>query len=313
MKPLVIFHANCADGFGAAWAAHTKIPDAEFVPCQYGQSKIDPIDLELVSDGKRYPITDRDVYVLDFSFPKEQIYALNRTCDHMIWLDHHRTAFFDFTGSPPEDIPSERFTQAQLDERFCTIVLDNHLSGAMLAWQHFRGFLSPPEFLQNIQDRDLWRFKLPRTRAVCLAIKELIPNDFEAWDKLQEFAEYENLAFEGDLLLRVMNNRVDRAVNRDLKAVSLLTGSSTSMSRRIHKGLAANVVNDISEIGNAIAQKSGTYSLTFFVQGDEVICSLRSLGDYDVSVIAKAYGGGGHKNAAGFKMPIWKFFDEVWS
>ena len=29
--------------------------------------------------------------------------------------------------------------------------------------------------------------------------------------------------------------------------------------------------------------------------------SLRSKGDFDVSIIAKAFGGGGHKNAAGFE------------
>ena len=32
----------------------------------------------------------------------------------------------------------------------------------------------------------------------------------------------------------------------------------------------------------------------------KVRVSLRSEGDYDVSGIAKRYGGGGHKNAAGF-------------
>jgi nanoRNase/pAp phosphatase (c-di-AMP/oligoRNAs hydrolase) len=34
------------------------------------------------------------------------------------------------------------------------------------------------------------------------------------------------------------------------------------------------------------------------------IFSLRSVGDFDVSAIAKIYGGGGHKNAAGFTVPI---------
>ena len=38
---------------------------------------------------------------------------------------------------------------------------------------------------------------------------------------------------------------------------------------------------------------------------DGRVFSLRSAeGGYDVSEIAKAYGGGGHKNAAGFTMPI---------
>ena len=32
--------------------------------------------------------------------------------------------------------------------------------------------------------------------------------------------------------------------------------------------------------------------------------SLRSVPDFDCSAIAKLYGGGGHKNSAGFRMPI---------
>ncbi len=44
----------------------------------------------------------------------------------------------------------------------------------------------------------------------------------------------------------------------------------------------------------------------FLKQNKEGImrCSLRSKGDIDVAAIATAYGGGGHKNAAGFKTPL---------
>ncbi|KKK83930.1 hypothetical protein LCGC14_2788440, partial [marine sediment metagenome] len=34
------------------------------------------------------------------------------------------------------------------------------------------------------------------------------------------------------------------------------------------------------------------------------VFSLRSAGDFDVSAIAKQYGGGGHKSAAGFRKEI---------
>jgi phosphoesterase RecJ-like protein len=38
------------------------------------------------------------------------------------------------------------------------------------------------------------------------------------------------------------------------------------------------------------------------IQNDgSVFASLRSVGDFDVSKLAKEYGGGGHKNAAGCK------------
>ena len=36
MKPLVIYHANCTDGFGAAFAAWLKLGDeAEYLPMEY--------------------------------------------------------------------------------------------------------------------------------------------------------------------------------------------------------------------------------------------------------------------------------------
>ena len=51
---------------------------------------------------------------------------------------------------------------------------------------------------------------------------------------------------------------------------------------------------------------TGVYrGLTWFERADNQIqFSLRSIGDIDVSEIAKVYIGGGHKNAAGFRLPI---------
>ncbi len=58
-----------------------------------------------------------------------------------------------------------------------------------------------------------------------------------------------------------------------------------------------------SDVGNILAEKSGTYG-AFWQQlpNHEVKWSLRSKGDYDVSVIASKFGGGGHKNAASFTL-----------
>jgi len=38
---------------------------------------------------------------------------------------------------------------------------------------------------------------------------------------------------------------------------------------------------------------------------------LRSKGDFDVAAIAQRYGGGGHRNAAGFRLPAGQFFTEI--
>lgn len=71
-------------------------------------------------------------------------------------------------------------------------------------------------------------------------------------------------------------------------------------------GLAANAPASLaSDLGHELANTSGTFGLVWSMAGDgQIHCSLRSNGDYDVSAIAKAFGGGGHRNAAGFSTDI---------
>jgi oligoribonuclease NrnB/cAMP/cGMP phosphodiesterase (DHH superfamily) len=67
--------------------------------------------------------------------------------------------------------------------------------------------------------------------------------------------------------------------------------------------LMLNATENISEIGNAICLKYNVPAMMYFIlETGEVIFSLRSTDDlHDVSKIAKAYSGGGHRNACGFK------------
>lgn len=176
--------------------------------------------------------------------------------------------------------------------------------------------------IRHIDDRDRWAWKLDNTKAFSEALNSY-PYTFECWDVLLDETSYttgdglegyDRFIEEGEAILRATQQRIDKAVGGELKKVTLMSRSDSTPDaiRTYHEGLALNVVNDISEIGNKIAKKSGTFSLTFFIKDNEVICSLRSIAPYDVSVIAKHYGGGGHAQAAGFKMPIDHFFSEVW-
>jgi nanoRNase/pAp phosphatase (c-di-AMP/oligoRNAs hydrolase) len=63
-----------------------------------------------------------------------------------------------------------------------------------------------------------------------------------------------------------------------------------------------------------LAAECGTFGLLWYVSSRGTInCSLRSQGEYDVSKIAKVFGGGGHRNASGFQLSSFreleKFFD----
>ena len=74
----------------------------------------------------------------------------------------------------------------------------------------------------------------------------------------------------------------------------------------VFQGYRTAVLNvpylNCSEIGNELA-KTHDVSLTWFERGDGMVqFILRSIGDIDVSAIAKVFNGGGHKNAAGFQL-----------
>jgi hypothetical protein len=80
MKPLVIYHNPCADGFGAAFAAWLKLGDeAEYLPMQYGYKELPDFN-------------DREVYLLDFSLLDADMDRLFAEAAKVVWCDHHRTS-----------------------------------------------------------------------------------------------------------------------------------------------------------------------------------------------------------------------------
>ena len=85
MKPLVLYHANCWDGFCAAWIAKKALGDIEAIPVQYGQDP--PIDF-----------CGRDVYILDFSYPRGEMENIIRSSNRVVVLDHHKTAQKELDG-----------------------------------------------------------------------------------------------------------------------------------------------------------------------------------------------------------------------
>ena len=92
----VIYHANCTDGFGAAYSAWKLLGNrAEYYACSHGQK---PPDVE----GK-------NVVVLDFSFDNKTTKKLIKLAENLLVIDHHKSAmvelhdisntFFDMTKS----------------------------------------------------------------------------------------------------------------------------------------------------------------------------------------------------------------------
>lgn len=271
---LILYHADCDDGFGAAYAAWLSLGDgAEYQPVYYGD-QIPPDRL-----------TGRQVFILDFSFSPVVLRKMARHAAKIVLLDHHKSAASQWTGVEP--IPNVE------------LHFDMDRSGAQMAWDYFHAGSVRPPLIDHIGDRDLWRFAFADTKAFCAGLS-LIPTSFESWQLAATHPT--DLIFKGHIVLDVLQRQIDSALRKDLRPVTLCG----------YRGLATNAISNTSEIGHAVAKRSGTFSLTFFIKGDEAICSLRSIAPFDVSVIATQYGGGGHAQASGFTVPIDRFFSEIW-
>ena len=130
------------------------------------------------------------------------------------------------------------------------------------------------------------------------ALRNLYDMDFIVWDALKSNPDV--LMAEGAALLTAFNADIEDLLKR--KHVSTLCS---------HKGMACNAPPKYaSELSSRLAQDSGTFGLVYSFDGTkgEWQCSIRSIGDFDVSKIARAYGGGGHKNASGFAV---KHFEDI--
>ena len=289
MKPLVIYHDHCTDGFGAAYAAWTKFGDhADYLPKQYGPAH--PADIiELVQD--------RDVYVLDFSFPEPIMQLIVTHAAHLTWLDHHKTAFENWSACGDE---RNLFVDEDDD---ITIRLDNNASGALLAWQYFQPTRPAPMVIQHIDDRDRWQWQLPHSKEVHAAIQSMQPWSFELWeDDVMSASAYGYLVRNGKALVHMQDQQVAASASKACTCNVLGV-----------PGLAVNCPVNISEVGHQLTKKSGTYGLVWYFDSatKRANCSLRSEGDFDVSAMARQFGGGGHKNAAGFNVSMAELLEMV--
>jgi uncharacterized protein len=314
MKPLIIYHAHCMDGFGAAFAAWLHFGDgAEYLPMSYGDVNSDDEKIEFIRC-----IAHREIYILDFSFSRELTEMVINLAQKVIWLDHHRSAFEMWC-------PGEyNYYATNSESEKYYIKLDNNKSGVLLAWEYFNPYVDVPMLFKIIDDRDRWQFKLQDTKAICAAIFAQREWTFHQWlmdflpigvDNCTEMiggaTQYARLYLMGTAILKAEQSIIDGTLSGEAVycAPTGITGPIDVVAELPMPmiGLAINTNVLISDVGNELAKQSGTFGLVWHMKDHEIAkCSLRSIGDYDVSGLAKCFGGGGHKNAAGFEISVHK-------
>lgn len=263
----VLYHANCLDGFTAAWVVHMKYrdTDTQYIAAQYGDPPPD--------------VKGHDVVLVDFSYKRDVLLELRRQARSLLILDHHKTAQAELAGFKAGEVGEVHF--------------DMERSGAGLAWDYYLPS-KPRRFwlVDYVEDRDLWRFKLPDSKAVNAWIDSHPRKSFEDWDRLY---------VEGVDEARIKGAAVLTFMDRYVYEMGLQARNIDFLGHRVPCVNQPYILT--SEVVGALAETS-VFAVGWFQRRDGMYqYSLRSRGDFDVSEIAKIFGGGGHKNAAGFQLP----------
>lgn len=301
MKPLVIYHHNCADGFTAAWAVHQAM-EADFYPGVHGEQPPD--------------VAGRDVILVDFSYPRAQLVGMALVARSVLVLDHHKSAEGDLQsgevhlGSIGEaglqavrivrldNLPGPRaawdhhLATASVGDGIVCALFDMERSGAGIAWDFFHPGKSRPALLDHVEDRDLWRFALHGTREIQAALFSY-PYRFEVWDQLMLAPVFE---------LYQQGLCIERKHHKDV--AELVQVAKRQMVIGHYSVPVASLPYTLASDAGHLMAKGQPFAACYYDKDGGRVFSLRSTDQgVDVSEVAKLYGGGGHARAAGFTVP----------
>ncbi len=265
MKDIVVlYHKNCTDGFGAAWAAYKKFgAKADYIPVLHQTPP---------PEG----LTNKKLYLVDFSYPEATTEKLIASNKRVTGLDHHAMCE-----------PAIRLTEGG--------VFDNDRSGAVITWNYFHPKEKTPMLLKYVQDNDLWRFDLPKSKEITSFLRT-VPFEFAKWNKfakeMETAAGRKKNAEKGKLLLE-----------NELRIVKgLVENNAQTVRFEGHIVMAVNSPTFRDNIGDLLRITMPPFGIIWDRRKNKTVVSLRGNGTVDVAKIAKKYGGGGHKAAAGFTL-----------
>ncbi len=261
---VILYHADCDDGFGSAWSAWKKFgAKADYIAVQHQEPP--PKGLK-----------NKEIYMIDFTYPLPIVKRLMKVNKRVTAIDHHKSA--------------ETETRATEQPLYAL----NH-SGSTLAWKYFHPKKIIPKLLLYVEDSDLFKFRLRDTKEVRTYIRTL-PFNFKIWNKIA--ADFNNtkkrkiIIKTGTALLRYENKLVRDTAECNAEIVKFFG----------HKTYAINSPAFDSQLGEYLYKKLPPMSIIWSKRNGYIKVSLRSDGGVDVSKIAQKFGGGGHVGAAGFKL-----------
>lgn len=281
MKQFCYYH-NDADGKCSAAIVRQEFPEIELVPV--GNSSISDPNFSKITE-------DCHVILVDLSIPITAYNKLRSLTRQVTWIDHHKSTI---------DI-EHLIDKTDLDYVFKS----GEGSAALLTWNYYRGGIKPPQIINLVSNYDEWKYKYgDRTMLFHIGSSLFDLNPESAlWDLLLDPSQkskrdsktfIDNTITAGHTVLKYQESRV----------YDFLFNTAFHITLGGFKFLAINTDSSNTALRKLDLKKfkiSTDGLILFYKQKTRWVVSLYTDKTHvDVSAIAKEYGGGGHKSAAGF-------------
>jgi uncharacterized protein len=291
---VVIYHGACMDGFASAYAIWKYFVDAgsdvdsklTFIAGKHaGQTTPLPYHVSRLC-------RDKVVALVDFSYPTAQLIELSKIAKSVLVIDHHISALRRFEAS--EELRANVST-----------VFDMNRSGCVLTWCYMFGVDASgkddallPRFLRFVEDRDLWRWAL-RDSAPFMEAFSMVDYAFGEYDAHRDEALVQRAIENGKMLLAYRDSQLGKLNRRSVLVDGFFGFRCRAVNSPVWTSELGNYVLDVEQ-GDDASDFALVWAWNHSAGSCD--CSLRASNDrVDVSRIASALGGGGHKRAAGFR------------
>ena len=293
MNDIVCFHHDDLDGRAAAAVVYRQralLQGSNFTPVSVNYDRSFPVGL----------CVGKETWIVDYSPSAQDMSSVKGLAASVVWIDHHKTAmeklvnFADMWG-----------------------IRTVGVSGCELTWDYvWHGTLAPaplpvglvpvrPLPLTLIGDRDIWAWKHGKvTRDYCNGLlSQRTDPRAEAWVARFMITRYEDAIVDTAFVGTLTAGRAVAAGLATLYREVLELAYDTELSG--YPCLAVNFPSVGSFGGSSLFEGADTDAdifIEYYWTGKKYVVSLYAAPghDVDVSVVAKHYGGGGHRGAAGF-------------
>ena len=219
------------------------------------------------------------VAILDYSLQKEgewkKLLAITK---NVIWIDHHKSAIED--KNAPKRLEGIR---------------DSKDAACALTWKYFNR-TTTPFVVRLIADHDTWTFNFgEETREFQIGIRSLdVHPSSELWRTLLRATRSDPMVQE-----ILGNGKIisDYVTKENEYKIGSWAFEATFEG---YNCICCNALGGSLVYGEL--SKDYDLMLNFIHDGQQYTFSIYTTKDIDVSEIAKKYGGGGHKGAAGFQI-----------